>query len=190
MADDDIPGSDAGAKSACLRADSKSGAQMVRADPAKSWTPRAQERFLDELAATSSVVMAAEAAGFTPATCYYHRRYDPVFARAWDAAKEEGVARVELALVRGAEAALAGRPASEASSGAEWRFPPLTVDQAIAVVRLFRGRDAREGSPERSRRHWHWTPMDPAKAREIILRNVEAVRRADFGQDNEDPQAA
>lgn len=180
------PGSDAGDVRVRARARSKSGAQMQQLAQEKNWSPESERAFLDELAVTSSVALAAKATGFVPATAYYHRRIDPLFSRAWDEAKAEGVARVEMELVRAAREALTGekRPPNEADK--DWRLPPISFDQAIAVVRLFHGRDSADGVPNgpRARRHWHWTPLDPAKAREAILRQVAAVRRS-WGLDDE-----
>lgn len=184
MREGNPPASKAGNTERSLRASSKDGPQIVRVDPAKSVSDETKALFIATLAASSNIRFAAETAGFDKATFYYHRNRDPAFSRAWDEAKAEAVESVEFEIVRRAQEALSGAP-PRLAPGETALIPPLTFDQAIAVVRLFRGRDAdpatRAGGG-RSRKHWHWTPMDPDKAREIIIKNVETVRRARLGK--------
>jgi hypothetical protein len=65
----------------------------------KQWTPGVEERFLATLAATCNVKAACAEVGMTAASAYAHRKRWPAFAARWDAAIEEGYARIELALI-------------------------------------------------------------------------------------------
>ena len=51
--------------------------------------------FLDALSRFANVTRAAEVAGLLSKIAYYYRQLDPVFARAWAAAYEQGVDRHE-----------------------------------------------------------------------------------------------
>jgi broad specificity phosphatase PhoE len=64
--------------------------------PSRYW----RKRFLETLAATSSLARAAEAARTTPARAHEARRTDPEFARAWQAAIAESYLNLELEVIR------------------------------------------------------------------------------------------
>ena len=57
------------------------------------------DQFLDELAATSNVRAAAEAAGLAVGSIYRRRREDPELARRWYAALAEGYDNLEMELL-------------------------------------------------------------------------------------------
>ncbi len=58
-----------------------------------------RNRFLAVLAETCSVALAARMAKRTLSTCYRWRAEDEAFAAAWDAAIEDGYARLEVGLL-------------------------------------------------------------------------------------------
>lgn len=159
------------------------------------WSEAAEERFLDQLAATCNVTAAAEAAGFSTTTLYKRRARWPGFAAEWDAAIAQGYARLEARLVElatdslraaaeaGAEAAdacddgrghrceSAGGRAAEVASG-----PRMTVAEAMNLLRLHRA-SVRGGAPQRY--GWRRGAPDPEALRASILRKIEAIERAD-----------
>ncbi len=99
------------------------GAKLV-AVPARGWTLAKRERFLDTLAATAHVKMAAAAAGVNRTNAYRLRRRDPVFAGLWLQALELGYQRLEdellsLALGNGRDAVSDGQAGGQADSGAD-----------------------------------------------------------------------
>jgi hypothetical protein len=78
------------------------------------WTRRQIEAFFEHLAATCNVAASAAAARIDATAAYRWRRRDPVFARLWEQALDEGADRLEmLAMAR------ALRAASEDAPGAD-----------------------------------------------------------------------
>ena len=145
------------------------GVQVVRTRGHR-WSDEAEELFLDSLALTCNAALAAEQVGFSGHAVYRRRRLDPLFAAKWNAAMQQGVARLQLLLVRGAEASLEGRAPDPESP-----LPPMSVADAIAIVRMFG-----EGGPEARRsRAWHARPRDLDEVRASILRKLDAIERAD-----------
>ncbi|MCX9145858.1 hypothetical protein [Erythrobacter sp. WG] len=70
-------------------------------DPARLVAGRHwRKRFLEALAATSSVAAAAAAAKVTPARAQAARRKEPDFARAWQAAVADSYLNLELEVIR------------------------------------------------------------------------------------------
>ncbi|MHA6719560.1 hypothetical protein ACX40Y_08900 [Sphingomonas sp. RS6] len=70
------------------------------------WTPERQRQFIAELASHGGVAAAARAVGMTPQSANRLRRREGAagFARAWDAAVEEGrIKALEEAIRRGVE---------------------------------------------------------------------------------------
>jgi hypothetical protein len=78
------------------------GGTKVRKAPAQSWTRVRRERFLDALAATANVRMAADAAGMQLRSAYRLRQRDAAFAELWEAALEQGYGRLESELLSSA----------------------------------------------------------------------------------------
>jgi hypothetical protein len=145
----------------------KDGLKVVRSTGAR-WTEAAADMFLDRLAASCNVMLAADAAGFRVETVYKHRREDPVFAQRWQAALEQGYARIEMALVRRAADAMEGLAPDPATP-----IPEMTVDQALKV--LSRHRASVEGRG-RGRRGWT-RPRSLDEVSESILVKLEAIAR-------------
>ena len=156
-----------------LRPDHKDGPQRVRSSGAR-WTDEAEAIFLDRLAASCNVAWAAEEAGFTCMTPYYHRRKDPAFAERWDAALDQGYARLELELVRTANDYLAG---FDVDDGRPLR--DMTVREAIAILGKHRARSA--GKDGRHAR-FEARPRSLAEVRDSILAKIEAFDRAHGGR--------
>lgn len=92
------------------------------------WTARKKAIFLDHLAANSSVVRSAEAAGMDDHSAYTLRRKDPEFAEAWNAALAAGYARLEAMLIERA----AGGPVDPDAS-------QMDRDLALQLLRHHRG---------------------------------------------------
>src|SRR3546814_11540216 len=63
------------------------------------FTAAARRTFLDALAATCNVTLAARAAGFPVRTCYRWRHQPAAFAEAWQEALAIGYDRLETALL-------------------------------------------------------------------------------------------
>jgi hypothetical protein len=169
MTDEDTPGGAPGGDGVTPRPNAKLGPQLITVSP-KRWSPAAEERFLDELSTSANVERAAIAAGFSTHGIYARRRKDAGFADRWQAARAQGVARIEMALVEAAQDSMKG-----IAFDPDRPIPRMSVDQAIAVVRMFG-----EGGigHRRDRRAPNWKPHDPEQARANILRKVAAVRRA------------
>jgi hypothetical protein len=149
----------------------KAGQQIVRTG-GRRWSDEAEEIFLDALALTGNASFAAEMAGFSVNAVYSRRRRDPGFAARWLHARQQCVARLDLLLIRSAEAALEGR-----QPDAEAPLPPVSVAEAIAIVKMYGER----AGGERRHRDWRARPRELEEVRASILRKLEAIERASRG---------
>lgn len=164
-----------------VRQDKNGKAQVIRATG--RWSQEAEARFLGELAATANVRAAAAAAGFSTTAIYRRRGQWPGFRAAWDAALDQGYARIEALLIAGACDALSGveagagdgPPVTGVGDGPPLAAP-MTVDQAMNLLKLHRA-SARGGAPQRY--DARAKPADAATVRASILRKVAAIERAD-----------
>jgi hypothetical protein len=149
----------------------KDGPQIVRSVGGKRWTEAAAEAFLDALSNGSTYVAAAEACGFSRETIFRRRRRDPAFAAQCDEARAHGVARIDQLLIKGAEDALEGRPPKPDSP-----LPPMTVADAIAIVRMHHAR----ADPGGRRRYGAWQPRPRTldEVRNSILTKLSAIARS------------
>ncbi len=133
------------------------------------WCEETEERFIDCLAASCNVHQACKEAGVAPATVYRQRRQRADFAVKWQAALEQGYARLELGLVQQANAALTGEPAPEGSPVA-----PMSVETALKVLQLHKasvtGRGRQSG--------WKEGPRKLEEVQESILMRIARVQRA------------
>lgn len=157
-----------------VRQDKNGKAQVIRATG--RWSQEAEARFLGELAATANVRAAAAAAGFSTTAIYRRRGQWPGFRAAWDAALDQGYARIEALLIAGACDALSGAGAVAGADGPPLAVAPMSVDQAMNLLRLHRA-SARGGAPQRY--DARAKPADVAAVRASILRKVAAIERAD-----------
>ena len=144
-------------------------------------SPDAIERFLDMLAATANVRRAAAAAGATPQGFYARRRRDDGFRMAWDAALESGRARLEALLLARAihrfdpeEVDRGDAERGTAERGALADDPPMTVDEAMRLLAMARGKPAGH-----RREAWRQPPRSLDEVRDSILRKLEAIERHD-----------
>jgi hypothetical protein len=133
------------------------------------WSDEAETLFFDVLAASCNVVASAAAVGFTPFTVYRLRRLRPDFAEKWQAALEQGYARLEMALVQAAADTVEG-----IEFDADRPIPKMSVEEALNLLKLHRAevRGERAGRPGRFA-----TPRGIEHHRASILRKIEAVRR-------------
>lgn len=151
------------------------GAQRIKTGGA-FWSEAAEEVFFDHLAANCNVTAAAAAVGFTTPTLYRQRRLRPEFAARWQAALEQGYARLEMALVAAANDTLADAPfdgAPDALLDSGRPIPKMTVEQAMNVLRAHRHNvagDGRRGPGNPPRRR----SLDEVRA--SIARKVEAIK--------------
>ena len=148
-----------------LRGTGKDGPQLVRT-AGRRWSDEAEALFLDRLAASCNVTYAAEATGFSREAIYRRRRTDPAFAERWQAALEQGYARIEMALVRRAADALEGF-----APDPDTPIPHMTVQDAIAVLKLHAPAVKGEGRAP----GWRARPRSLDEMRESILRKLEAI---------------
>lgn len=157
----------------------RDGPQVIRTS-GKRWSDEAEARFLDVLAASCNVSASAEAAGFSKEALYRRRRTDPGFAQRWQAALDQGYARIELLLVQRAGEALEGLvPDPEAPLAA------MTVREAIMVLQLHRASvkgDARAPG-------WRARPRSLDEMRLSILSKLETIEAARRGGGGDAPAA-
>ena len=99
----------------------------------KQWSEADEELFLDCLAASCNVRTACEAADVAPTTVYRQRRMRADFAIKWQAALEQGYARLELALLRSATDTMEG-----IAFDADRPIPAMSAETALAVLRAHR----------------------------------------------------
>ncbi|HUD93408.1 hypothetical protein [Sphingobium sp.] len=139
-----------------------------------SWTRSEVTEFMAVLAETCNVSEAARAVGKCRAGAYDRKARDPVFARAWDAALEQGYAEIEMMLMR---AALFGSETEEVVSDGDGavktrkvkRAPSLTL--GLQLWQRYRDRVAKirtEAGGERP---------DSADAVERVRGVLEEIRR-------------
>jgi hypothetical protein len=100
-------------------------AQIARAR-IKGWSPKVEARFLAALAATCNVKAACAAVELSAASAYQRRNRGYDFAERWDAAIEEGYARLEAGLVEAGCNYLSG----------EAPLPEVTVSAITAAEAL------------------------------------------------------
>ncbi len=117
------------------------GGKLVRAGEGR-WSRQKERHFLAELAASTNVRRAASAAGVSTAAVYKQRQNDRGFVARWDEALAMGRARVEALLVEAAEHSL--DPGIADGSGRV--LPEVSAGEAIAVLRLKGGGEAKAGS--------------------------------------------
>jgi len=149
------------------------GGHVKRIRCVSQWSEQAEELFLDVLAATCNVSLAAAEAGVGHTSVYRQRRLRPDFARKWQAVLEQSYERLDMALIEAANAAIEG-----ALPGGDRPFPAMTVDQAIRLLQLHRTsvtgagrRPGWKGGPTRGFDHY----------RASIQRKLEAIRNARHG---------
>lgn len=167
-----------------------SDGQLRRVWRRANWTGAVEDAFFEALAETCNVSRAAARAGLVPATAYYRRRRDAVFAARWRAALEIGHARMKEALIRADVAEMErARAAAAAFPGyfnPDVPIPPMTAEQALRQLKLHRwslGRGGKRPGPRQGPR-----PKPMAELAEGIQRKVDAIIR--LRETNARPAAA
>lgn len=166
-----------GPKGTRLRASGKDGPQLIESR-GKRWTDEAEELFFDHLAASANVTFSARKAGFSKEAIYRRRSRNPAFAGRWKAAVAQAYARIELALVRRAEAALEGF-----APDPDTPIPVMTVGDAIAILKLHH---AEVLGLEGRRPAWPARPRSLEEVGESILRKMDAIKAMPDEDDDED----
>jgi len=158
-----------GAKGSIIRASGKDGPQRI-ATGGHRWSDAAEALFLDHLAASCNVTHAAGVVGFSTVAIYKRRRSDAGFAARWQAALEQGYARLEISLVQRAIDALAGF-----APDPDVPIPPMSVKDALAILQLHRATVRDDGA-----RHpgWRGRPRSLDELRDSILTKLEAIEVA------------
>ena len=154
-------------------------AQQVRCHA--QWCDENEEKFLDCLAASCNVTMACEEAGVAHTTVYRQRRKRADFALKWQAALEQGYARLEMQLVEAASRSLSAEPYP-----VDHPIPRMSADTVIRVLLMHRASVTGQGK----RPGWKAPPKRLEEVQDSILRKIEAIRRgrdAEAG-DPEEPQ--
>jgi hypothetical protein len=134
------------------------------------WSDEAEEAFFDRLAASCNVRASAASVGFTAFTVYRQRRMRPDFALKWQAALEQGYARLEMALLEAANDTLAC-----VAFDAERPIPKMSVEQAMNVLRAHRHEVRGDGKAGPGH-----LPVPPAleAVRARIEKKVRAIKAA------------
>lgn len=150
----------------------KNGAQMVKAAKGR-WSAKREEAFLVALAATGCVRWAALEAEISTTTLYQRRKHYPQFRTDWDAAVESAKARLHELVVGAGIAAFDPEAAARAAEAAGAPPPTVSVDQAIAILRL-RGTGPAADAGERPGRNVPEAPPIEA-VRASILARLDAI---------------
>lgn len=101
----------------------------------KQWDKRAEDRFLEALAATCNIRAACSAVGLTPASAYKHRECWPAFGRRWDKVVEIASERIECGLI---QAACNFYSSPEDQVPADVPIAGMTAEIALLLLRLHR----------------------------------------------------
>jgi hypothetical protein len=156
-----------GPAGAILRSHGKDGPQLIRSRGDR-WTDEAEEIFLDSLAASNNVTWSAEQCGFSREAIYARARRDPSLAEKMAAARALSHGRIEEGLNREAEDFLAGKPPDPDRPG-----PPMTIQDAIAILKLNRQGQGAEGR----RPAWPARRRTLGEVHESILAKLSALAR-------------
>lgn len=140
--------------------------QIARAHKGK-WTPGAEKRFLDHLAATANVTAAAREAGFARHSIYARRLKWPAFREQWDAALESGYARLEMALVMNASNFL-----DPVEADLDQPIPGMTIAEAVNILKLHRA--AAKGGHAQGY-GWRRQPTDVEALKAEIVRKARLL---------------
>jgi len=132
------------------------------------WTDAAETAFLEALAASANVRWSASQVGFSTVAIYGQRARRPDFAERWEAALQQGYARLEMALVRSAADSIEGIPPEK-----EQPIPPMSVADALNLLKLHAANVGRPGYAFGHRA----APRPLAEMRAEIERKIAVIRR-------------
>ncbi len=157
----------------------------------RGWTMAKRERFLDTLAATAHVRMAAAAAGINRTNAYRLRRRDPVFAELWLQALELGYQRLEDELLSLA----LGNDADEGACGIAGAINAIEpdgdrVDARVDVelgLRVLALRRAEGAAPTPRMRGYKFVPIEEVEA--VLARQLDLLAARLQRKDGEGPTA-
>jgi hypothetical protein len=145
----------------------ESGKRVRKARPShRSWTPAKQRAFLEALAASCNVKLAARKAGVSTSRAYVRRANDASFRAGWDRALATGFAQLEMMLL---ERALHGVEKKViARDGTTTIMREYSDRTALALLRMHR-ENARFDDESVEDREWQ-------EARERIVERLERLR--------------
>ena len=136
----------------------------------RDWTKAKEAAFIEQLAVTCNVTLAAKQAGVGNSTVYARRRKDAAFRGAWGEALAQAYARLEVETL---ERTLNGKMRTiVAKDGSETRDMIYDERTALSLLRLHRD-NARE--PER--REAAEQAISPAEAGEVRARLMAKLKR-------------
>lgn len=142
----------------------------------KQWTPRVEKRFLEVLAGCCNVRRACAAVGLSVQSAYGHRRRWADFAERWDVALAMGYDRLEYSMVAHAGRTFDPDEPAEDAMVPELPVAPITVADALQLLRLHRYRVHGVGRALPGRRP---RPRSLDEVRGSILRKLEAMAGAE-----------
>ncbi|MES2337825.1 MAG: hypothetical protein V4537_07010 [Pseudomonadota bacterium] len=149
------------------------GRRRVNRATGRAVTAKKRQRFLDALALTCNVRLAADHAGIHSRTAYRLRHADPVFAAAWHDAIEAAYDRIELMVLEHGGAGVAldtpdGERAAEDGLAVAFDF-----DRAMAILRQYRPRRDTSAKPRGAAP----VPTTREDTNMALLKALAAVRR-------------
>ena len=136
------------------------GRERERRKPTGNW----RTLFIDKLAETSNVTVAAEAAGISQSRAYKLRRSDPDFASAWYQALLEGYDHLEMETLHRLRA------------GTAKEEPKFDIANALRMLAIHRETAARERARVETRDEEAILASIDAKIAKIRVREDNAVR--------------
>lgn len=139
---------------------------IARAGPGR-WSVAMERRFLEALASTANVSASAAEAGVSAAAVYQRRARWPGFAERWQAALEQGYARLEASLVEEAAPTPEGGPAI----GRDGALPSFS--ERLQLLKWHR--EAVKGESPRRRKGWR--PAEPPieQVHAELLKRIKAM---------------
>lgn len=157
----------------------------------RGWTMAKRERFLDTLAATAHVRMAAAAAGINRTNAYRLRRRDPVFAELWLQALELGYQRLEdellsLALGNDADVGACGIAGAINAIEPDGDRVDARVDVELGL-RVLALRRAEGAAPTPRMRGYKFVPIEEVEA--VLARQLDLLAARLQRKDGEGPTA-
>ncbi|MFN3625989.1 MAG: hypothetical protein ACK4TP_18290, partial [Hyphomicrobium sp.] len=138
----------------------------------KQWTPRAERRFLEALAATCNVKAACAEVGLTQASAYAHRKRWPAFADKWDQVIDDSMWRIEAALLEAG-----GNPLSAADDAPiDVPIREMSAAEALYMLEMHKRRVGDEGRTA-GRSAGPAGPADYEKLATAIERSLDLLDR-------------
>lgn len=182
------PRHDPGSGTDLILRHSARGTQLVRAAAGRGrWSTRREAAFLRALGESACVRWAAAEAGISTTALYVRRFNYPAFAADWDREIESARARLHEYVVGAGIAAFDAEAAARAAAAAGAEPPKVSIDQAIAILRLKGAGGSGAAAAARTGSALRHGPPEPSaeQVRENILARLDAIeaheRRAKSG---------